>query len=391
MKSQFEKFQRLRLFFITIAVAIVLGAGIFTQVLVGKLSAEEQRKMEIWAKATQLLVTSDAESDMTLVLEVIQANTTIPVIVVDENNVVIEHRNVIDSVSLANLEDKETFFNKEIMEYRQAHHPLPVVIDSETTYYVVFDESSLITFLSMFSYVLLAVVSLFLVLAFIAFTGTRKAEQNQVWVGLSKETAHQLGTPISSLLAWIEILKSKNLDQSLIKEMGKDINRLRIIAERFSKIGSKPELEPVLMKEVLENAVMYIRNRTSNKVVIDIAYQIRQDTLVKLNVSLFEWVVENLCKNAIDAMDGDGRIDIFVTDQSDRWGIDIKDTGKGIPKSKFNTVFNPGYTTKKRGWGLGLSLVKRIIEEYHAGKIFVKQSEIDKGTTFRILLKKDIS
>jgi len=226
-----------------------------------------------------------------------------------------------------------------------------------------------------------------LFIAFFAFSSTKKEEQNRVWVGLSKETAHQLGTPISSLLAWVDILKGRHEEDRLIGEMAKDVNRLRIIAERFSKIGSSPDLHIVSLNEALENAVTYINNRSSQKVTIESHFEDENPLFVKLNIPLFEWVIENLCKNAIDAMDGIGRIDIFVTQHEKEIFIDVKDTGKGIERNKFKTVFTPGFTTKKRGWGLGLSLVKRIIEEYHGGKIFVKQSELQVGTTFRIILK----
>jgi signal transduction histidine kinase len=225
-----------------------------------------------------------------------------------------------------------------------------------------------------------------LLIAYLAFSGTKKAEQNQVWVGLSKETAHQLGTPISSLLAWLDLLRIRN-DDKLLTEMEKDVNRLKIIAERFSKIGSAPDLQLVKLNETITNAVQYISHRSSQKVIITCHFQTSDNDLIRMNVPLFEWVIENLCKNAIDAMNGNGKIDIFVQKKSNEYIVDVKDTGKGIEKNKFKAVFSTGYTTKPRGWGLGLSLAKRIIEEYHKGKIFVKQSEIDKGTTFRILMK----
>jgi signal transduction histidine kinase len=231
------------------------------------------------------------------------------------------------------------------------------------------------------------VIIVFLLIAFFAFSSTKKAEQNRVWVGLSKETAHQLGTPISSLLAWVDLLRAKYDDERLIPEMAKDVNRLRIIAERFSKIGSTPDLQIVSLNETIQNAVQYMSNRSSQKVAITYSFQNDNQMFARLNVPLFEWVIENLCKNAIDAMDGIGKIDITASQSENTIIIDVKDTGKGIERKKFKTVFNPGFTTKKRGWGLGLSLAKRIIEEYHAGKIFVKNSEINIGTTFRIILR----
>lgn len=232
----------------------------------------------------------------------------------------------------------------------------------------------------------MGVIIIFLIVVYLAFSATKKAKQNQVWVGLSKETAHQLGTPISSLLAWLELLKAK-YDDKLLQEMGKDVDRLSIIAERFSKIGSAPELKVVNLKEVVQNATQYISKRTSQKVNIQCHFLGEEPMLIQLNVPLFEWVIENLCKNAVDAMEGNGEIDIYIQKKHNEYVIDVKDTGKGIEKKQFKTIFNTGFTTKERGWGLGLSLAKRIIEEYHQGKIFVKQSEIKKGTVFRIILK----
>lgn len=382
--DQYQKFKR---FFVVIAVLIVVGSMYLTHVMVNRLSEQEKHSMEVWAEATRQLIIADEDVDMTLVLRVLNGNNTIPAVLVDNRDQLVNLDYGLCNIELP-TENQAEFIKEKIQELKAVNAPIVVDIDPGTKHYVYYDESTLIKTLSWLSYTIFGVVSLFLVLAFMIFSNTKKAEQNQVWVGLSKETAHQLGTPITSLLAWVEILQSKHIEEKLISEMGKDVNRLRIIAERFSKIGSKPELEPVPMYPVLENAVAYLRNRTSSKVIMEMDFKIAEQTLVYLNVPLFEWVVENLCKNAIDAMDGEGRIDITVFDQADNYVIDVKDTGKGIPKAMYKTVFNPGYTTKKRGWGLGLSLVKRIVEDYHNGKIFVKQSEIDKGTTFRILLRK---
>lgn len=382
--DQYQKFKR---FFVFIAVLIVVSSMYLTHVMVNRLSDQEKHSMEVWAEATRQLIISDENVDMTLVLKVLNGNNTIPAVLVDANDQLINEEYGLRNITLP-AENQEAFIKEKIQELKSANQPIVVDIDSSTKHYVYYDESTLIKTLSWLSYTIFGVVTLFLVLAFMIFSNTKKAEQNQVWVGLSKETAHQLGTPITSLLAWVEILQSKHVEEKLIAEMGKDVNRLRIIAERFSKIGSKPELEPIALYPVLENAIAYLRNRTSSKVLMLMDFKIAEQTLVHLNVPLFEWVVENLCKNAIDAMDGEGRIDISVYDTADSYIIDVKDSGKGIQKSKYKTVFEPGYTTKKRGWGLGLSLVKRIVEDYHNGKIFVKQSELDKGTTFRIQLRK---
>jgi two-component system, sporulation sensor kinase D len=385
----YDQYQKFKLIFILIAIMIVLPSMYLTHLIVDKLSQQEMHTMEVWAEATRQLAVADDNADMTLVLKVLNGNTTIPAVLVDSKDQLVNPEYGICNIELPK-ENKEEFLKEKIQKLKKANPPIVIQIDQHTKHYVYYDESSLLKNLGTFSYSIFGVVGIFLVIAFMVFSNTKKVEQNQVWVGLSKETAHQLGTPISSLLAWVELLKSKHMEDKLIDEMSKDVNRLRIIADRFSKIGSKPTLEAVPLPGVLDNAVTYIKNRTSNKVVITTIYEASKGMRVNLNVPLFEWVIENLCKNAIDAMDGDGRIDITVTEISDSCCIDIKDTGKGIPKSKFKTVFNPGYTTKKRGWGLGLSLVKRIVDDYHAGKIFVKQSEIGKGTTFRIILKKAI-
>jgi signal transduction histidine kinase len=299
----------------------------------------------------------------------------------DANDQMIFSRNVSEPKS-----NVDEFYKKEIARLKAEKPAIEVKLD-DTTQFIYYDDSLFLKQLYYFPYVQFAIIIVFLLVAFFAFSSTKKAEQNQVWVGLSKETAHQLGTPISSLLAWVDLLKMRHEEDNLIGEMQKDVNRLRIIAERFSKIGSKPDLQTVNLNEVLHNAVQYMSNRTSQKVLIQCHFPPEQELFVDLNIPLFEWVVENLCKNAIDAMDGIGRIDITVFQRNKELFIDVKDTGIGIDKRKFKVIFTPGFTTKKRGWGLGLSLAKRIIEEYHGGKIFVKQSEINVGSVFRICLK----
>lgn len=384
----YTRYLNLRLIFVLIALLIVASAIYITQNLVKSLSIEERERMEIWAEATRELMTAEENADMSLVLEVLDRNSSIPALIVDENNQLISPDYGIVNLILPN-ENQQSFVDKTVSAFKKANPPIEVIIEDEinTIYYLYYDVSSHIKNLRLFSYTLLGVVSVFLIIAFMFFSHAKKNEQNLVWVGLSKETAHQLGTPISSLLAWVEILKTKYSEDKMIVEMNKDVNRLRIIAERFSKIGSKPELEHVFLGKTLDNAIAYMKNRTSSKVNVEVFYNIASDTKVALNVHLFEWVIENLYKNAVDAMDGEGEIRINISSQNDYYQIDVSDTGKGIPASKLNAVFQPGYTTKKRGWGLGLSLVKRIVEDYHHGKIFVKESELDKGTTFRIQLK----
>jgi adenylate kinase family enzyme len=316
--------------------------------------------------------------------EIVLNSATVPVIFTDESK-----QKVLDFGNLDAEKIKDTSFVRATIESMALQNP-PIEIDlgNNQKNYIFYYNSFLLTQLKYYPFIQFAIIGLFLFIAYILFSTSRKAEQNQVWVGLAKETAHQLGTPLSSLIAWMELLQNKNIDPMLLDEMKKDINRLETITDRFSKIGSVPSLENVQLSAVLNNVINYLQARVSNKVKITLDTGNAKETKVPLNVSLFEWVIENLCKNAVDAMDGEGFIHIQLTDLTQYVYIDVSDTGKGIPKSKFKTVFQPGYTTKQRGWGLGLSLVKRIIEDYHKGKIFVKRSEIGKGTTFRIVLNK---
>lgn len=377
----YELARHLKLVFIFIAIGIVLASTYFTNRLANSLAAEEKKKVEIWAEAIRQSLLLEEGTNTDLIVKIIEGNTTIPIIMADAKNNVISSLNITEPKT--NVSD---FYSKEIAKLKSERPPIEIKID-ETTQYIYYDDSLFLKQLYYFPYVQLGVIFVFLLVAFFAFSGTKKAEQNQVWVGLSKETAHQLGTPISSLLAWVDLLKMRHAEDKLIGEMEKDVNRLRIIAERFSKIGSKPDLQMVSLNETLNNAVQYMANRTSQKVNIQCHFPSEEPVFINLNVPLFEWVIENLCKNAIDAMDGIGRIDINIFHKNSEIIVDVKDTGKGIEKGKFKVVFTPGFTTKKRGWGLGLSLAKRIIEEYHGGKIFVKQSEMNVGTTFRIILK----
>lgn len=383
MKITFDNFQKIKYAFTSVAVVIVCLSVYFTNQLINDMAEEESRKMELWAEATRKIVSDDETTDYSFVLKVIADNTTIPVIVADQNGEVTQYRNI-------DLEDKDTVscLMELIGDFRDAHEPIEIVLDESTSQFLYYDDSVLLKKLLYYPYIQWGVIVLFFLILFFVFASAKKAEQDRVWVGLSKETAHQLGTPISSLMAWVELLKSKGVEPQLMPEMENDVNRLSTIAERFSKIGSKPELELISLDDVLDGALAYMDRRTSSRVTISDEYKVQRPVKLMLNVPLFEWVIENLCKNAIDAMEGKGAINVVVSDCGDKICIDVSDTGKGIPRSKFGTVFNPGYTTKKRGWGVGLSLVKRIVESYHEGKIFVKRSEINKGTTFRILLPK---
>lgn len=326
------------------------------------------------------------KTDLNLVLTVINGNNTIPVIVLDREGEVQTYRNVEVPASVDSL----AYLRDMAREMSASKEPIRILLDEESAedyIEICYDESLLLKRLASYPYVQLGVVLIFVLVAIFALLSSKKAEQNKVWVGLSKETAHQLGTPISSLMAWTEILRDKYAGDELIPEMGKDVSRLQVIADRFSKIGSMPEPKEENLSEVLGRVVDYIERRTSNKV--EIVRNIPSEQIaVRINASLFEWVIENLCKNAIDAMDGQGVITLWVHEADKKVFIDVEDTGKGISKGHYKSVFTPGFTTKKRGWGLGLSLAKRIVEEYHGGRIYVKSSELNKGTIFRIELKK---
>lgn len=316
--------------------------------------------------------------------EVVVNSSSVPVIYTDSTKL-----HIIASGNIDSLKVKDTLFLKDnIAAMASQNKPIEVEFGDGSKSYIFYQESTLLTQLKYYPYVMLGIIGLFLLIAYLLFSTSRRVEQNQVWVGLAKETAHQLGTPLSSLIAWLEYLKANDLPADTAAEIEKDIKRLETITERFSKIGSVPVLEDENVIRVLNDAVNYMKLRTSKNVSFTIEHNTKEDVTAQLNIPLFEWVIENLIRNAVDAMNGNGAIKINVTDQMQYVYIDISDTGKGIPKSKFKTIFEPGYTTKKRGWGLGLSLTKRIIENYHSGKIFVKSSETEKGTTFRIVLNK---
>lgn len=382
MQNIYDARQKGKFIFLLISVLLVGGVLYVSNDLVEDLSVEERKKMEIWAEATRELASDKTEMSMELILKVIQSNTSIPAILVDENGEINQYVNL-------NLPETETekYLQRKLAYLQGGSNVIEINLGGGEKQYLYYDDSILLKRLSLYPYVQLGVMVLFVLIVYFALISTKKAEQNKVWVGLSKETAHQLGTPISSLMAWMDLLEASGVDPALLSDMNKDVKRLSVIAERFSKIGSKPEMELVYVNEVLENATEYMRRRVSDKV--QITTHLPSDAEgAMVCLPLFEWVIENLCKNAVDAMNGEGRIDVYLTSEKQQIYIDIKDTGKGIARKHFKTVFNPGYTTKKRGWGLGLTLAKRIIEQYHAGRIYVKESEVGKGTTFRIELKR---
>ncbi len=316
--------------------------------------------------------------------EIVLNSASVPVIITDSTRkVVIAYGNIAEKEMADSAVVRETidhmFSNKTYLKVKLA----------ETgTSYILYQDSFLLTQLRYYPYIQFTVIGLFLLIAYLMFSNARRSEQNQVWVGMARETAHQLGTPISSMVGWVELLKLKGLDDETVLELEKDINRLETITDRFSKIGSAARLEPTNLVNLIYDTVSYIRSRTSQRVMFDISPRQGTEILVPLNIHLFEWVIENLCKNAVDAMEGKGRINIEIKEMEKEVQIDVSDTGKGIPKSRFKTIFHPGFTSKQRGWGLGLTLSKRIIDNYHKGKIFVESSTLNKGTTFRIILKK---
>ena len=382
-----DRIRQVKILLVLAAILIAVTSLLVSHYLVKDLSNEERKKMEVWAQALHALNHADENTDLTLVLDVIQGNTTIPVIVIDSNGHVNDYRNIdIDAKTAIDSEKYVSDYGHRLYEsgkYIRIH----LGDSTKTNDYqlVCYDESTLLKRLSQYPYWQLGIVMIFVVVAIFALLSSKKAEQNKVWVGLSKETAHQLGTPISSLMAWIEMLKESHPDDEMIPEMDKDVKRLERIAERFSKIGSLPEPKDNSMNKVLEHVIDYMRKRTSNKIEI-ICKVPDHDVIVKMNASLFEWVIENLCKNAVDAMEGSGQIILTLTEEGKHVVIEVSDTGKGIRKKDLKNVFTPGFTTKQRGWGLGLSLAKRIVEEYHKGRIYIKSSELGKGTTFRIEL-----
>ncbi|HEY9550699.1 MAG TPA: HAMP domain-containing sensor histidine kinase [Prevotella sp.] len=384
-----DRIRQVKIFLVLAAVIIAVASLVVSHFLIRDLSSEERNRMGVWAEAMRMLSTADENTDLQLVLKVINENNTIPVIVMDSEshaqlfrNVKVSGKNYADSLHHASLLGAELKKNGKSIRIRLDESATSDYID------VCYDDSLMLKRLAYYPFVQLGVVMIFVVVAIFALLTSKRAEQNKVWVGLSKETAHQLGTPISSLMAWTEVLKETYPDDELIPEMNKDVTRLQLIADRFSKIGSVPELVPSSLNEIMNHVADYMNRRTSEKVTI-IKELPAQDIIVNVNASLFEWVIENLSKNAVDAMGGNGgTITLHVKNEGNKAVVEVSDTGKGIRKKDLRNVFRPGFTTKKRGWGLGLSLAKRIVEEYHHGRIFVKSSEVGIGTTFRIELRK---
>lgn len=381
----YEKKQRWKMLLFLLAILIGIGSLLYTNSLVETLSKEEKKKVQLWAEATSLLAQEEPSNQaISLYLtQVIQNNTTVPVILIDSEGNMLSRN--LDSIRSQNAD----YLEKQLSIMKEQNPPIQVVLSNGKKNFIYYKESTILAMLTWYPYVQLALIIMFILVAYFAFSQSRHAEQNQVWVGLSKETAHQLGTPASSLSAWVEVLRYHVKDEAIIAELEKDVNRLKIITDRFSKIGSQPKMGPVNLRLILENVIDYIKNRSSDRSQIQLKMS-NDNIIIPLNISLFEWVIENLLKNALDAMQGQGLLKINVQELKDEVFVDIVDSGKGIPKKLFKTIFKPGYTTKSRGWGLGLSLAKRIVEMYHSGKIFVLHSEVEKGTTIRIVLKKSL-
>ena len=387
-----DRIRQVKIILVVAAIVIAVVSLLVSHYLVMDLQREERNKMKTWAEAMRALNNGDENTYMSLVLNVIQSNNTIPVIVMDADGTVTDCRNI--EMNAREREDSAGYVARYAQSMFKRGNYIKIQlggtqgdslqVEADKDYQLVcYDESTLLRRLSQYPYWQLGIVLIFVVVAIFALLASKKAEQNKVWVGLSKETAHQLGTPISSLMAWVEMLKENYPDDDLIPELDKDVKRLELIADRFSKIGSLPEPVDASMNKVLDHVADYMNRRTSKKVEI-VRHFPDHEVVVKMNASLFEWVIENLCKNAVDAMEGKGRIELSLYDEGKLVAIEVTDNGKGIPKKDVRNVFTPGFTTKKRGWGLGLSLARRIVEDYHKGHIFVKSSELGVGTTFRI-------
>ena len=384
-----DRIRQVKIFLVVAAILIAVASLLVSRYLTRDLAEQERSKMQVWAEAMKSLSAADENTDLSLVLKVLDENHTIPVVVLDSDGAVTEYRNI--EIKARNGKDSTNYVTSLGQQLKASGQVIRISLSKNHNDYidVCYDDSLMLKRIAIYPYVQLGVVMLFVIVAIFALLTSKRAEQNKVWVGLSKETAHQLGTPISSLMAWTTILKETYPEDELLPELDKDVKRLQLIADRFSKIGSVPEPVPSSLNEVLNHVVDYMDRRTSKKIEMRTVLP-TDDIIINLNASLFEWVIENLCKNAVDAMGGKlGSITLRLEETDKRAIVEVSDTGKGIKKKDIRNVFRPGFTTKDRGWGLGLSLAKRIVEEYHHGKIYVKSSEVGKGTTFRIELRKE--
>lgn len=378
---------------VVLVVSLLIGTASiwYTNELVYKLAQREKQQINLFAKGLQAVADPNNDGSISFLFqEIIEANNSIPVILTDENENPISDKNIDVPKGLSEI-NRIAFLKNEISEMKQVQRPILVEPAEGLKNYIFYKNSFLLTQLIYYPYIQLTIIALFAIITFVAYSYSKRSEQNRIWVGLAKETAHQLGTPLSSLIAWIEIFREdpEFKNKEVLDELEKDVNRLEMITARFSNIGSTPSLQEELLFSTIEHTVSYLKTRLSKKIKISLTNILPLDERVKINKPLFDWVIENLCKNAVDAMDGTGdiRIHLFPLNEN-KIGIDVSDTGKGMIKSRFHEVFKPGFTTKKRGWGLGLTLVKRIVEDYHLGKIAVHHSEVGKGTTFRIVMNR---
>lgn len=388
-----RRWKYLLLFF---AIVIAASSLWYTDFLVKGISKSERTRAEVWSLSFKKLFDTDNDEMMNYVFT-IRDSLAVPVIVTNAQDSILAYAALDTTKTFYKVEtDKKydpKYFLRELKTMKAQHEAIPIDFDGKLKYFVYYKDSNLLMQLRVFPYIQLSVIAVFLIIAYSTFSSSRRSEQNQVWVGLAKETAHQLGTPISSLMAWMELLKDKfNAERDpLVLQMENDVKRLEIVADRFSKIGSTPILTRHAVYEVICDFVDYFKVRVSDKIEFSVSGDQRQEAM--MNIPLFDWVIENILKNAVNAIDGEGKISIIIEENivKEQIFVDISDTGKGIPRSKFDAIFQPGFTTRKRGWGLGLSLTKRIIENYHRGQIFVKESEIGKGTTFRIIIKSSLN
>jgi signal transduction histidine kinase len=369
-----------------IAIAIVTGTVFYSNYIAKKIEKDEREKVSRWTEANKMLINAPENTDLSLAITIQQTNTDIPIIQTNDKDSIVDFRNL-DSARAVN---EKSYLADKLREFKSAHPPIVVVINqnpyiADRFYY---GDSSLLKEVRYYPIVQLFIVALFIIITLITISTRNKSTQNQVWAGMAKETAHQLGTPLSSLQGWVEMLKDNPANEKIGNEMSKDVDRLKLVSDRFGKIGSIPQLEEKNIVEQVESMVAYIKRRATDKVTFAINSFGEKEVPAMINAPLFDWVIENLLKNALDAMEGKGNITITIKNEAAQTVVDVADTGKGISKSNISKVFKPGFTTKKRGWGLGLSLSRRIIEQYHKGELFVKSSEPGKGTTFRIVLKK---
>jgi signal transduction histidine kinase len=365
------------------AILTGLCSLVYTRYLVGILKTEERKKVEMWAEATRMVSLSDSSQNIAFLNAIIEDNTTIPVILTDEKYNIISSGNF-DEMRLRD----RNYLNQQLEKIRKNREPIVIDLGGGYTNFIYYKDSTILAQLTLYPYVQLGIIMLFILVAYLALSSSRKAEDNKVWVSMSKETAHQLGTPTSSLAGWVEIMQQKYPEIQVTKEIALDVERLEKITERFSRIGAKPALNPGNIVTIILRTIDYLKSRSSSKVRFNCDFDASKEITVPVNEALFEWVIENVSKNAIDAMEGSGELNFHISETERTVMIDISDTGKGIPKGAFNKIFNPGYTTKKRGWGLGLSLARRIIEEFHKGRIYVRQSEIGKGSSIRIIVNR---